>query len=161
MNIWKKKIREKKGFTLVELVVVIAILAILAAIAVPAVIGIIHSADESQLQHNAETIDQACKTYYMGIKSGTINSNTFTPRLSNDIIPDKDTGGRAKIIMAKSCTIAGALEYNGLTELIGRLEDYGYDEIGTIKYYGDPPEEGLTQLSADGTETFSDINYAH
>ena len=40
--------KNKKGFTLVEIIVVLVILAILAAIAVPSVIGYVNEAKESR-----------------------------------------------------------------------------------------------------------------
>ena len=67
--------QSKKGFTLVELVVVIAILAILAAIAIPSVIGIINSASNSSGASNASQLDAACKDFYAGVVSGTINES--------------------------------------------------------------------------------------
>ena len=45
-----KKLKEKKGFTLVELIVVLVILAILAALLIPALIKYIDKAKENQLQ---------------------------------------------------------------------------------------------------------------
>ncbi len=58
--------KNKKGFTLIELVVVIAILAILAAIAVPVVSGLLRSAARSEALANAQTIEfgiKECKGY--------------------------------------------------------------------------------------------------
>lgn len=58
-----KKAREnKKGFTLVELIVVLVILAILAAILVPALLGWIDKAKEKQILVNARTAYMAAQT---------------------------------------------------------------------------------------------------
>ena len=48
----------KRGFTLVELVVVIAILAIIAAIAIPCLINIIDSTTASSGEAQAQTLNQ-------------------------------------------------------------------------------------------------------
>ena len=56
-----KKIKSKKGFTLVELVVVIAIIAILAAIAIPIVASTTMSSIVSRAKSNANTIEYAFK----------------------------------------------------------------------------------------------------
>ena len=55
--------RNKKGFTLIELIVVIAILAILAAIAIPTFSGITDSADERVELANARSIATAYNAY--------------------------------------------------------------------------------------------------
>ncbi len=51
-----KKILNKKGFTLIELIVVILILAILAAILVPSILNYVGRAEESRDQANARTL---------------------------------------------------------------------------------------------------------
>lgn len=51
----KKLIKNKKGFTLIELIVVIAILAILAAILIPSITGYINSATEQKNSANARS----------------------------------------------------------------------------------------------------------
>jgi prepilin-type N-terminal cleavage/methylation domain-containing protein len=65
----------KKGFTLVELVVVIAILAILAAIAIPVVNSIINTASKNGALSNAQTIELAIKEAQADIASK--NTETY------------------------------------------------------------------------------------
>ena len=58
-----KKAREnKKGFTLVELIVVLVILAILAAILVPALLGWIDKAKEKQIVVEGRVVQMAAQT---------------------------------------------------------------------------------------------------
>lgn len=71
----------KKGFTLVELVVVIAILAILAAIAIPVVNSIINTASKNGALSNAQTIELAIKEAQADIASK--NTETYEDAKSN------------------------------------------------------------------------------
>lgn len=52
--------KNKKGFTLVEIIVVLVILAILAAIAVPSVIGYVDEAKESRYIQDAHSYLYDC-----------------------------------------------------------------------------------------------------
>ncbi len=60
---WINKKRNKKGFTLVELVVVIAILGILAAIAVPKLSGSRGKAADTAHEANIRTLEGAATTF--------------------------------------------------------------------------------------------------
>ena len=57
-----RKMKNKKGFTLVEIIVVLVILAILAAIAVPSVIGYVNEAKESRYIQEAHSIYTVVET---------------------------------------------------------------------------------------------------
>jgi prepilin-type N-terminal cleavage/methylation domain-containing protein len=60
----KKILRKnKKGFTLIELIIVIAILAILAAVAIPSFIGLTDQANRGKDIANATAIVTAINTY--------------------------------------------------------------------------------------------------
>lgn len=60
MNMFRKN---KKGFTLIELIVVIAILAILAAIAIPTFIGVTDNAKTTVALANARTLVSAINVH--------------------------------------------------------------------------------------------------
>jgi type IV pilus assembly protein PilA len=55
--------RNRKGFTLIELIVVIAILGILAVIAIPRLAGLQENANRKAVLSNLKVIDNACLTY--------------------------------------------------------------------------------------------------
>ena len=59
-----KFMKNKKGFTLIELVVVVAILGVLALLIVPNVTNRISEAKEAVLEANIKVINNAIKMYY-------------------------------------------------------------------------------------------------
>ncbi len=59
-----KFMKNKKGFTLIELVVVVAILGVLALLIVPNVTNRISEAKEAVLEANIKVINNAIKLYY-------------------------------------------------------------------------------------------------
>lgn len=56
------------------------------------------------------------KLYYTGIVNGRINSESFTPKKSDDILPSKGDTAEKRKESADFCTIGGALEYYSLDD---------------------------------------------
>ena len=72
-----KKLKDKKGFTLVELIVVLVILAILAALLVPALTGYIDKAKEKSIEAKTRNIVVATQTL-IDEKYGTVKLEDTT-----------------------------------------------------------------------------------
>lgn len=75
----KERLKNNKGFTLVEIIVVLVILAILAAIAVPSVIGYVDEAKKSryiQEAHSIYTVIQTEEARYKALDN-TLDDSTY------------------------------------------------------------------------------------
>jgi len=83
----KSKLKSKKGFTLIELIVVLAILVVLVAIALPTFNGLIADSKQKTADANARTVYTATKAYLVinDITTGDGGQNIYT-----DSNPAKD-----------------------------------------------------------------------
>ena len=76
-----KKLKNKKGFTLVELIVVLVILAIMAALLVPALTGYIDKANQEKVIAECRSVVMAAQTTaseYYGLNKGLTDKNKDT-----------------------------------------------------------------------------------
>lgn len=71
LKFFAKPIKNKKGFTLTELIVVVAILGVLAAVATPSIIGYINEAKVNADEANATTLENCYKRL---LAKGTISA---------------------------------------------------------------------------------------
>lgn len=74
--------KNKKGFTLIELIVVVAILAILAAIAVPQFIGLQNTAKQAVAKANASTVASTVNVFNASQTTPVIKSSNYPTTLS-------------------------------------------------------------------------------
>ena len=138
----KRLMKNKKGFTLVELVVVIAILAILAGVATGATIGILKNARKNTLKTDASTVVTAWQTYrttlqdqtgsfydYITTGDGKIDFATTADTDKTAIITDGTNIGAGSSQKTKSGTIVLG---NQDWKVTITLEDAGTAVMGDI-----------------------------
>lgn len=82
-NLLKKRLRNEKGLTLVELLAVIVILAIIAAIAIPAIGNIVQNSRDKAILADALNIIAGAKIAHM---EGACNASTSTCK--EDVLQD-------------------------------------------------------------------------
>ena len=86
-----KKIKNRKGFTLIELIVVIAILAVLAAIIIPTVASNIERANNARDLANTRS---ALATYTVAV----LSSESGAAKPANPTVPDGTCTGDADMV---------------------------------------------------------------
>lgn len=100
----KKKLN-KKGFSLIELIIVIAIMAILAAIIVPTVINKVQEANESAAATEAQNLANAVQQDIIEIAAGG-NDTTYVQTVSDTAITLKDNAGGAINVSGTIVTVS-------------------------------------------------------
>jgi len=111
MNGLREKFRNKKGFTLVEMLIVVAIIAILVAVSIPVIGSALEGARDATDRANERAAKAEAVIVYMGVDTGKYGSNTtgtYWYDANNGKLvlgPDKPTGNAA-ITAYGQCTKA-------------------------------------------------------
>ena len=119
----RTSLKEKKGFTLVELVVVLVILAILAALLVPSLTGYIDKAKEKRVVaevHQVVTAAQTLADEAYAMESGSLSKGTYDGFTIEEIEALSEIKGELKDVKVQ--VDAGKVVYVEV-ELSG---DFGY-----------------------------------
>lgn len=133
---FNKKLRNRKGFTLIELIVVIAILGILAVIAVPRLTGTRDNANRSAVIANLRTIESAlsiAEAEGVEITAGIGDSTTDNSLVGEDYLASAPTGPNG----VDEYGIDGARA----TVTFDSGVDFGFDISGTGPHTLDDLEE--------------------
>ena len=87
------KLKDQKGFSLVELIVVIAIMVILIAMLVPNVVGYVKKANFATEQNGAATVFSAAQTYVTDkyAKDGTVETPDVATLVSEGLLTKEPT----------------------------------------------------------------------
>lgn len=88
-----QKLKAKKGFTLVELIVVIAIIGVLAAILVPTMLGYVENSRITSMDQVAKTIKDAAQVAATEMDTQGIGLNTTTLEVKGKYDADAATPG--------------------------------------------------------------------
>lgn len=115
------KLKNRKGFTLVELIVVLAVLGVIMAIAVPRFTGVQEDAKEDSDLVSLEMVAKAAELYY-------IQENlTETDTITIETLIDKDYIDGFKMQSKKYKTTTAITDSSAIS----------YDSDGTVKSIGD------------------------
>lgn len=130
-----KKLKDKKGFTLVELIVVLVILAILAALLIPALTGYIDKANYEKVIASTRQVVMAAQTdtseAYASIEGGKFTvltlSKDSTPKLG-DVVELAELGTAAN---------DGKITYkNGISAVTVTITENGHVSQVTVTQNG-------------------------
>ncbi len=137
-----RKMKNQKGFTLVELIVVLVILAILAAMLVPALTGYIDKANKEKVIATTRQVVMAAQTEVSEayaskpLKTTTITidpaSNSEKISYGTDAGTKEDVDGEKIVKLAEVAELASDGSFNGLKNNISRIE-ITYTDKGHVK----------------------------
>lgn len=128
-KLWNKK-NDKKGFTLVELIVVLIILAILAALLIPALTGYIDKAKEKQIIAETRQAVMAAQTL-ADEEYAKVGSATFD---TTDTEPTSRVDGKVYAYDIKKLgEISGTVNVTSITA--GKITGLTYTKDGKICTY--------------------------
>jgi type IV pilus assembly protein PilA len=161
-----KRIRDERGFTLIELMVVVLIIAILIAIAIPTFLGARRRAQNRQAQSNLRNGLTSEKTYYADAQVYTNSSTDLGLIESNLAWGNEDAAARGVVVQGVSASgqhvTLRSLSKAGVMFCIGDVAQNGlaaFDGMpvtaGTYYAKVDPGAAGNTCTSGWGPTTAS------
>ena len=153
-----RKMKNKKGFTLVELIVVIVILAILATLLIPALTGYIDKANKEKVIAECRSVAMAAQTTaseYYGLNKGLDNATnqgtaiTQIDKLAE--VPTTTTNGTTKsnwhytITVGTGYVVTEVVFDDGSSSITYKKDASGATEFSTVR-----ASDGLTASTITG-----------
>lgn len=144
-----RKMKNQKGFTLVELIVVLVILAILAALLVPALTGYIDKANKQKVIATTRMVVMAAQTEAsekyglkadgklsdnIELKMNTVNGKvTLTPEKAGDVPAGEIDGINIATIAELAEVYKDSKFVNGVTDITVKIDNKGHVTETVVK----------------------------
>ena len=130
----------KKGFTLIEMIVVIAIIGILAAILVPSMAGYLSTAKDSKKEANARTVYTAAQAAVTSLEaaSGTYTKNDgntmkYTAKVQTQAEEEDNTAVKndkeAEALFGKIKSLIGTSNYEKFSEIVVEVDEGAVTQV--------------------------------
>ena len=121
----RDKSKNKKGFTMVELIVVVVIILILTAVMVPQLLKYVDKAKQANAKADAATILSQVQADYAAAQLTKTTYPDANTKVGDVVITDKGTAGKNEaVITITSTAAADTTNYKEITKFVYNSGDY-------------------------------------